>query len=133
MSLEVAKRDSGLQMQQWPDKRTEMFEGTVSEEGFDINRILRYYRNSFLPVIHGRFSPLGQGVRIEVTMTFHIVVWALCLFGLSFVAPIAVIVVPQILTTGRAGFPDTFGSAIYPALFIPNSDDQLRDRGEYGE
>ncbi len=83
LTLEVAKPRSGLQLQ-WFEKRTEKFEGTVSEEGFQINRIIRY-RNSCLPVIHGCFSPLMKGVRIEVTMKLHIVVLAFSIIWLSFV------------------------------------------------
>jgi hypothetical protein len=97
LTLEVAKPRSGLQ---WLERRTEKFEGTVSAEGFQINRIIRY-RNSFLPVIHGHFSPLLQGVRIEVTMKLHIVVLIFGLVWLSFVGSIALGVIPQLLTTGR--------------------------------
>lgn len=97
LTLEVAKPRSGLQ---WFEKRTEKFEGTVSEAGFQIHRIIRY-RNSFLPVIHGRFSPLGPGVRIEVTMKLHLVVLAFSLIWLSLVGGLAVVAIPQMLSTGR--------------------------------
>lgn len=70
LKLEVANRRLGLQ---WFERRTEQFEGTVSEADFQIHRIIRY-RNSFLPMITGRFIALDQGVRIEVKMKLHVVV-----------------------------------------------------------
>ena len=97
LTLEVAKPRSGLQ---WLERRTEKFEGTVSEEGFQIKRIIRY-RNSFLPIIQGRFSSLGKGVRIEVTLKLHIVALIFSLIWVGFVGRMAVAVIPQILTTGR--------------------------------
>ena len=55
------------------EKRTELFEGVVSDEGFQISRIIDY-RNSFLPVIEGRFYPHAKGVRVEITMRLHVAV-----------------------------------------------------------
>lgn len=97
LTCEVAKLRSGWQ---WVEKRTEKFEGTVSEEGFQISRIIRY-RNSFLPLIQGRFSPLGQGVRIEVTMKLHLIMVIFSLIWLSFFGLPALGIALQILTTGR--------------------------------
>jgi hypothetical protein len=110
LTLEVAKPRSGLQ---WLEKRTEKFEGTVSAEGFQINRIIRY-RNSFLPIIHGRFFPLGPGVRIEMTLKLHIAVLVFSLIWLGFVGRMAITVVPQMLTTGSVDA----GGAIVGAMLI---------------
>ncbi|MEB3336687.1 MAG: hypothetical protein VKJ46_04440 [Leptolyngbyaceae bacterium] len=46
------------------------YEGTVSEQGFQINRII-HYRNSFLPVIRGRFEPEAKGTLIYIQMGLH--------------------------------------------------------------
>ena len=43
----------------------EPYRGQVSEEGFRLQPVIRY-RNSFLPVIIGRFEPTGGGARIDV-------------------------------------------------------------------
>jgi hypothetical protein len=58
------------------------FEGVVSLTGFKIIRII-HHRNSFLPVIMGKFQPRPQGgTRIEITMRLHwlvtafMIVWA---------------------------------------------------------
>lgn len=97
LALEVAKPRSGWQ---WREKRTEKFEGTVSDESFQISRIIRY-RNSFLPVIQGRFSPFGSGVRIEVTMKLHVIILIFSLLWLSFVGFPVLGAVMQFLMTGR--------------------------------
>lgn len=66
--------------QDWFEKSTLPFEGTVSDTGFKVSRIINY-RNSFLPVIDGRFFPLMRGVRVQVTVRlpanvlFFCVVW----------------------------------------------------------
>ena len=95
LSREVATRRWG-----WFEKRPELFEGTISEEGFQISRIIRY-RNSFLPIIHGRFYPSVQGVRVEVMMRLHIAVLIFSIVWLSFVGLGAAAVAFQLLATGR--------------------------------
>jgi hypothetical protein len=66
------------------ERRTELFEGTITDGGFKINRIIRY-RNSFLPVILGNFSPFARGVRVDVTLRLHGAVLAFSVVWLSFV------------------------------------------------
>ncbi|MHB8627768.1 MAG: hypothetical protein ACYDBJ_17480 [Aggregatilineales bacterium] len=51
-------------------------EGSVSKDGFYINRIVNY-RNSFLPFVRGKFFPEQDRLRIELTATFHPVVIAI--------------------------------------------------------
>jgi hypothetical protein len=46
------------------------FEGDVSQQGFNITRIISY-RNSCIPVIRGRFEPSPTGTRIVVEMNMH--------------------------------------------------------------
>ena len=114
LSREVSNRRRG-----WPDKRTELFEGTISEEGFQINQIIRY-RNSFLPIIHGRFFPSVQGVRVEVVMRLHVVVLIFSIVWLSFVGLFAAVVVSRLLATGRVEtvtlFP--FGMLLFYYLMV---------------
>ena len=50
------------------------FTGMVSEDGFRIIRTIRR-RNSFNPVIYGKFLESVQGTRVRVLMTFHPFVW----------------------------------------------------------
>jgi hypothetical protein len=90
-----SKRSWGLS-----DKRAELFEGVVSDEGFQISRIIAY-RNSFLPVIHGRFHPHVKGVRVVITMRLHVAVLIFSVAWLSFVGQVVIVAVPKILTTGR--------------------------------
>jgi hypothetical protein len=97
LRVEVANRRLG-----WGifERRTEKFEGEVSETGFKISRIIRY-RNSFLPIVQGQFSPLIKGVRIEVRMRLHVAVLIFSILWLSFVGVSAVTVISQIISTGK--------------------------------
>ncbi len=40
------------------------------DDRFNINRAIRY-RNSFLPILHGRLFPNGTGTRVDVRMIMH--------------------------------------------------------------
>jgi hypothetical protein len=95
LTAEVASRSSG-----WFERRTEKFEGTVSAEDFQIRRIIRY-RNSFLPVITGRFCPLVKGLRIEVSMRLHLAVLIFSIVWLSIVGAGAVAFGLQFFRTGN--------------------------------
>lgn len=55
------------------------FVGTVSECGFEITPKL-WYRNSFVPIIKGRFVPDGEAVLIHVRMRMHTFVTGFSVF-----------------------------------------------------
>jgi hypothetical protein len=46
------------------------FEGDISLDGFEINRII-HYRNSFLPVISGQFHTGVYGTKVIIKMRLH--------------------------------------------------------------
>jgi WD40 repeat protein len=46
------------------------YEGTVSEEGFKISRVI-HYRNSMLPIIQGRFERSANTTIIQIEMDMH--------------------------------------------------------------
>jgi len=46
------------------------YEGTLSDAGFEIHRII-HYRNSFLPMIRGRFELSPSGTLVRITMKLH--------------------------------------------------------------
>lgn len=46
------------------------YQGSISEEGFKISRII-HYRNSFLPVIKGRFEVQSHQTIIHIEMSVH--------------------------------------------------------------
>ncbi|MEM9976038.1 MAG: hypothetical protein AAF808_00255 [Cyanobacteria bacterium P01_D01_bin.2] len=46
------------------------YQGTISDQGFDIRRTLNR-RNSFVPIIQGRFEPHATGTRCHITMQLH--------------------------------------------------------------
>ena len=49
------------------------FEGSVSRDGFTINRIIRG-RDSFLPVLNGRFTSIPKGTKVDLYLTPHPIV-----------------------------------------------------------
>ncbi|MFE1748574.1 WD40 repeat domain-containing protein [Coleofasciculus sp. H7-2] len=55
------------------------YEGTLSETGFEIHRII-HYRNSFVPIIRGRFELSPSGTIIRITMKLHPFVIAFLVF-----------------------------------------------------
>ncbi|NLB66748.1 MAG: hypothetical protein GX803_09795 [Lentisphaerae bacterium] len=75
------------------------FQGTVERDGFKITRII-HYRNSFLPVVRGRFKPGPSGVTVAVTMRLHPFVTAFMGLwfggvGVGIVAALAALVLGQ--------------------------------------
>lgn len=78
------------------------FEGSLTGDKFHINRAIRY-RNSFLPILSGRFTPRENGVQIDLCMTLHPLVIAFSTFWCSVVGPIALATVAQWLRSGYAG------------------------------
>jgi hypothetical protein len=66
-------------------RRTNGFEGTVFGDRFSINRAIRY-RNSFLPVLHGRFLPNGAETLVDVRMIMHpfVIVFLVVWYGILF-------------------------------------------------
>lgn len=60
----------------WPAPGHIEFRGKVSPYGFRIHRNISY-RNSFLPVMYGRFHSTGHGTLITIRITFH---WSVLIF-----------------------------------------------------
>ncbi|MDZ8189389.1 MAG: hypothetical protein RMX96_31700 [Nostoc sp. ChiSLP02] len=62
------------------------YQGRISEEGFQISRII-HYRNSFLPVIRGRFEVESEETMVHIQMSVHPFVmtflgfWFFCWYG----------------------------------------------------
>lgn len=114
LTSEVAQPRSGLR---WLERRTENFQGKVSEEGFQIRRIIRS-RNSFLPIIYGRFSPSVPGVRIEVTMKVQTGVLVFSILWLGFVGGLAVFTLPKMLATGSIDSEGLVGWAMVLIFYL---------------
>lgn len=69
------------------------FEGEVSWEGFKISRIINY-RNSFLPIIEGRFRQEDRGVTLEIQMRPHALVSAfVCVWFLGVIVGMAAVII----------------------------------------
>jgi hypothetical protein len=80
-------------------QKYETFEGTVGEDGFEINRIINY-RNSFLPQIKGRFESLRPGTRIIITMKLHPLVLAFMIVWCGGTSFAAIVSLPSFVATG---------------------------------
>ncbi|HEY9639972.1 MAG TPA: WD40 repeat domain-containing protein [Coleofasciculaceae cyanobacterium] len=73
----------------WQFSRNHLpYEGSYSEAGFKIHRII-HYRNSFLPIIRGQFETSRLGTTVHITMRLHPFVtvflgfWYLVWYGFS--------------------------------------------------
>ncbi len=53
------------------------YEGKVSQTGFRVNRKINY-RNSFLPILYGKFIPTNYGTKVNIHMTMHPIVIVFC-------------------------------------------------------
>lgn len=82
------------------DTRPQPFTGTVSEDGFQIRRII-HYRNSFLPQIYGCFLPSEEGVQIRIVMRLHPFALAIGVFLLLGIVPVLTSVLYQVVVTGH--------------------------------
>ncbi|EAW35055.1 WD40 repeat domain-containing protein [Lyngbya sp. PCC 8106] len=58
------------------------YAGTISDSGFKIYRII-HYRNSFLPVIRGKFEPSSDETLIHITMRLHPFIMSFLIFWFS--------------------------------------------------
>ncbi|MFZ1027139.1 MAG: hypothetical protein WAN66_13065 [Limnoraphis robusta] len=58
------------------------YEGTISHSGFQIHRII-HYRNSFLPLIRGKFESLPNETLVHITMRLHPFVMTFLIFVFS--------------------------------------------------
>lgn len=85
------------------ETRAKIFEGALSESGFQIKRIIRY-RNSFLPIINGTFETHENGTKVLITMKLHplvlvfLLVWISPLIMIGSVLLLSLIV--SMITTG---------------------------------
>lgn len=48
----------------------DQFTGTVNDQGFQLRRVI-HYRNSFLPVVKGKFEQGTVATKVDVKMTLH--------------------------------------------------------------
>lgn len=63
----------------WLRRHATPFAGRVSESGFRISSVMGG-RDSFNPVLFGRFSPTAHGTRVRVVMTLRPIVWVFMVF-----------------------------------------------------
>lgn len=69
------------------------YEGTISDKGFEISRII-FYRNSFLPVIIGevRDQPFGSELDLTLRMNWLVIIFAMIWMGFVILECLGVLV-----------------------------------------
>jgi hypothetical protein len=64
----------------WSVSTGKEFEGSVNEQGFKIQKII-HNRNSFLPVLYGKFVPTDMGTKVDIHLTMdRVVIIFVCLW-----------------------------------------------------
>ena len=77
----------------------DQFIGKIDDQGFRLRRLI-YYRNSFLPVVKGRFQQGSAGTKVDVTMTLHPAVMVFMLIWFGGLGTMGVIPMFVVLSTG---------------------------------
>jgi hypothetical protein len=89
------------------------FEGTATEKGFKVSRIINYH-NSFLPIMIGRFEEGPGSTRVIVRMRLHD--YTLAMMSLIFV--IMVYLVVGIMESGLQSNEALLGTFGFPAVVL---------------
>jgi hypothetical protein len=55
----------------WSTPTGKEFEGSVTQQGFKIQKII-HHRNSFLPILYGKFIPTENGTKVDVYLTLDV-------------------------------------------------------------
>jgi hypothetical protein len=72
-----------------------MFEGKITDKGFEITRII-FYRNSFLPVMIGEVRDQSFGSEIDLTLRMN---WLVIIFGIVWMGVISMICISLLFTS----------------------------------
>ena len=73
------------------------FQGEITQNGFKITRII-HYRNSFLPIITGKFLPGNPRLKVEIRMGLHPFVTAFICIWFGGVGLISIIFLASMLS-----------------------------------
>lgn len=76
-----------------------MFEGKITDKGFEISRII-FYRNSFLPVMIGEVRDQSFGSEIDLTLRMN---WLVIVFGILWMGIVSVICISILIFTVFSG------------------------------
>jgi len=112
LSAKIARRQFRLF-----SKPSEPYVGTASQSGFKIQRVIGY-RNSFLPVIVGRFGPRHDGTRIDVVQRLHYVVATFMLFWFSSVIAFLGLVLFGVGVNGATGEAGLLAGVLLPLFML---------------
>lgn len=91
----------------WSHDHTAL-QATIHEQGFSARRII-HYRNAFLPILYGKFTPTETGTSIRIRMMPHplVIGFMACPFG--FLAIVGLAGLAAALEDGNWSFPAGVG------------------------
>jgi hypothetical protein len=88
----------------WFSSSSKEFEGSVNEQGFKIQKVI-HNRNSFLPVLNGKFIQFEKGTKIEVRLSLDTLVLVFTSFWLAGMGGVFLLLV---IGSISAGAPNKF-------------------------
>ena len=84
----------------WSTPNGKDFEGSVTEQGFQIQKII-HHRNSFLPILYGKFIPTEKGTKVEVHLTLDVLMIIFVCFWLAGFGGVFLFLARNSITTGE--------------------------------
>lgn len=88
----------------WFSSSNKEFEGSVNEQGFKIQKVI-YNKNSFLPVLNGKFVQSEKGTKIEIRLSLDALVLVFSLFWLAGMGGVFLLL---LIGSISAGLPNKF-------------------------
>ena len=84
----------------WSASTNKEFEGLVTEQGFKIQKVIQY-RNSFLPVLYGRFVPNEKGTKVDIHLTMDVLIIIFACVWLTGFGAVFLWLASSWMTTGK--------------------------------
>ena len=84
----------------WFASTDKEFEGFVTAQGFRIQKII-HNKNSFLPILYGKFIPTEKGTKVNVHLTMDVLVTIFACFWLAGFSGISLLLVIRSITAGK--------------------------------
>jgi hypothetical protein len=84
----------------WSASISTEFEGSVTEQGFKIQKII-HNRNSFLPVLYGKFIQTRTGTKVDVHLTLDALIMVFACVWLTGFGGVFLWLVSSSITTGK--------------------------------
>src|SRR4051812_2739104 len=90
------------------------YEGSVSQSHFEVASNISY-RNSFLPIIHGKILPQGSGSRIHIRIQMNLFITGFMVFYLGYISYLGIGFIKRMVEEDKF-YPGIIGIIIFFAL-----------------